>query len=511
MFQFTSKAKILAYVLIVLGAISLVIGFTSVPGDHHEGGHDTEEQHHDGAHEEHGDDHAAATHEGGELFAMNDQTDEGHESEEAHAEGDAHAEEAHAEEAHSEEMHAEEEHHAEESHDDHAEHAAAAHGDDHHGDAHHDAAHAEHAHHQQQNRPWSAFMVNTIFFLAIGLGTVFFLMIQYVARAGWTVGINRVMEAVGLFVIVPLIGMLILVFTGVADMHHIWHWMQDGIMDPASEHYDAIIAGKEAYLNDTFFIIRAVIYAAVWYGVIVLVRRHSLKEDQEGGTARYYKIFKIAAFFAVFYAVTSSTSAWDWIMSIDTHWFSTLFGWYTFAGMFVTALAALNLLVVFLRYNGYTPWLNENHQHDLAKFMFAFSIFWTYLWFSQYMLIWYSNIPEEVTYYMQRFDQYNTLFLTMVAMNFIAPVLLVMSRDSKRVMGLVTFTATIVLVGHWLDHYVMIMPGSVGEFYGFGWAEIGGFLLYAGLYILIVFRNLSKAPLLQKNHPMVTESKHFSL
>lgn len=461
MFQFTSKAKILAYVLIVLGAISLVIGFTSVPGgDHHEEGHATEM-------------HADAA---------------DHHAEEAH---DAHAEEAHAT-----------------AHDDHAE---AAH--DEHADAAHDdhAAHAEHAHHQQMNRPWSAFMVNTIFFLAIGLGTLFFLMIQYVARAGWTVGLNRVMEAVALFVAVPLVGMLIIVFTGVADMHHIWHWMADGIMDPNSDNYDSIIAGKEAFLNDPFFIIRSVIYAAVWYLVIRLVRKHSLAEDVEGGTARYHKIFRIAAFFTVFYGVTSSTSSWDWIMSIDTHWFSTLFGWYTFAGMFVTALAVLNLLVVFLRFNNYLPWINENHQHDLAKFMFAFSIFWTYLWFSQFMLIWYSNIPEEVTYYMQRFGQYNTLFMIMVALNFIAPVLLVMSRDSKRVMGLVSFTAVFVLVGHWMDHYIMIMPGTVGEFYGFGFAEIGGFLLYSGLFILVVFRNLAKAPLLQKNHPMVGESKHFSL
>lgn len=500
MFEFTSKAKILAYALIVLGAISLVIGFTSV--EDHEEGHPTEM--HD-AHDEHGthDDHATSDNSEGELFAMNeaatDQASDAHHDDEAHAEEASHEE---ADHGHHDDGHvSEEEHDAHAEHGDHADHA----------EGHHDDAHAEHVHNLQDNRPWSAFMVNTIFFLAIGLGTIFFLMIQYVAKAGWTVGINRVMEAVGLFIIIPLIGMLILVFTGVAEAHHIWHWMQEGIMNPESDHYDAIIAGKEGYLNGPFFIIRAIIYAVVWYGVIVLVRRHSLKEDQEGGTKRYYKIFKIAAFFVVFYGVTSSTSAWDWIMSIDTHWFSTLFGWYTFAGMFVTALAALNLLVVFLRYNGYTPWLNENHQHDLAKFMFAFSIFWTYLWFSQYMLIWYSNISEEVIYYMQRFEQYNTLFLIMVAMNFIAPVLLVMSRDSKRVMGLVTVTAIIVLAGHWLDHYIMIMPGSVGEYYGFGWAEIGGFLFYAGLYILIVFRNLSKAPLLQKNHPMVVESKHFSL
>lgn len=465
MFEFTSKAKILAFVLIAVGAISLAIGFGTAGGDHHEDGHATE-MHAEAAHTDHAADH--------------------HEDHAVVEHGEEHAD-MHAEAA---------------GHDDHASNDAA--HDEH-------AAHAEHAHHQQMNRPWSAFFVNTFFWLAVGLGTVFFLMIQYVARAGWTVGLNRVFEAVGLFVIVPLIGLLIIVLAGVADVHHIWHWMQEGIMTPGTDNYDPIIAGKEGYLNDTFFIIRTVVYTAVWFGVMKLVRKNSLAEDLEGGTARYKKNFKLAAFFVVFYGVTSSTSAWDYIMSIDTHWFSTLFGWYTFVGMFVSALAVLNLLIVFLRFNGHLPWINENHQHDMAKFMFAFSIFWTYLWFSQFMLIWYADMPEEVTYYMQRFGQYNTMFLIMVALNFIAPVLLVMSRDSKRVMGLVTLTASIVVVGHWMDHFIMIMPGSVGEYYGFGWAELGGFLLYAGLFILVVFRNLAKAPLLQKNHPMVGESKHFSL
>ena len=468
MFVFTQKAKIFAAALTLIGLIMVVIGFNTA--GHEAEGHD-----------------AHAT----EMHAAH--SDEAH-AEEAHA---THAEEAHAEEAHDEAMDAP---HSEEGEEAHAEHAEEAHAEGHGGHEDHGAA----------NRPWAALLVNTIFFLGIGIGTLFFLAIQYAAQAGWSAGILRVMESVALFVGIPMLGMLFLVITGTMDMHHVWHWMQDGIMDPASPNYDSIIAGKEGYLNDTFFTLRTVAYLVIWAGAAYLLRRNSLKEDQlPEGQNLFFTQRKLAATFIVLYAVTSSTSAWDWIMSIDTHWFSTLFGWYTFAGMFVTALTVLNVLVMYLRVNNYLPWVNENHQHDLGKFMFAFSVFWTYLWFSQYMLIWYSDIPEETPYYLARFGEYKTLFITMLALNFIMPVLVLMSRDSKRIMGFILLAAVFVLAGHWMDHYIMIMPGSVGYNYGFGWVEIGGFLFYAGLLLFVIQRNLAAAPLKMKNHAMIHESKLF--
>lgn len=399
-------------------------------------------------------------------------------------------------------------HHADEHHAE-VTYASTAHGEGH-GDGHTASGLTEEQlHHQQQNRPWSALLVNSFFFLAIGLGTLFFLAIQYAASAGWAFGLSRLMEAVALFIPFPLIVIILLVVLGQMHFHHIWHWMDASLYDKTGEHYDAIIAGKRGYLNFGFFMVRALIYLAGWSLAAIWLRKNSLKEDEHGGLDYYNKNFKISAIFLVFFAVTSSTAAWDFIMSIDTHWFSTLFGWYTFAGIFVTSLAALALLTVYVKGQGYMEWINENHIQDLGKFMFAFSVFWTYLWFSQFMLIWYSNIPEEVTYYMQRFGEYKLLFFTMVALNFVFPVLLVMSRDAKRTSGLVVFTAIFVLAGHWIDHYVMIMPGTVGGQYGFGLVEIGPFLFFFGLYILVVFRQLAKAPLLQKNHPMLQESKYF--
>jgi len=488
MFVFTSKMKLLAGSLTLVGLVFLLIGFNTDYSSHAAEGH--------GDAVTHSEDHGSVAH---------------HEEAAAPA-AEAHAEEAHGEEAHSEDLavvadleEAAEEHEA-------MDHAAADHASETHK-AHEAEGHEGHGatHDLSANRPWAAFLVNSIFFLGIGIGTLFFLAIQYAAQVGWSAGLIRVFEAVSMYVGIPLLGILFLAVTGGMHMHHLWHWMAEGIMDPASANYDPIIAGKEGYLNVPFFTIRTLAYLVIWAGAAYLLRRNSLREDAlPAGQNLFFTQRKLAATFIVLYAVTSSTSAWDWVMSIDTHWFSTLFGWYTFAGMFVTAMTVLNLLVMYLRINNHLPWINANHQHDLGKFMFAFSVFWTYLWFSQYMLIWYSNIPEEVTYYLPRFKgEYKPLFVAMVAMNFIFPILVLMSRDAKRIFGFIGLAAAFVLAGHWIDHYIMIMPGAVGYDYGFGFAELGGILFYAGLFLWVTLSQLAKAPLKLKNHPMLTESEHF--
>jgi len=368
---------------------------------------------------------------------------------------------------------------------------------------------AEHAHHQQQNRPWSAIYVAAIFFLGLGLGQLFFLAIQYVAQAGWSAGLLRLMEAQAFTIIIPLMVIAVIALLGLGHIHHMFHWMVEGIDVEGHDNYDEIIAGKTGYLNPIFFMIRILIYIAGWVWAARLLRKNSLLSDSGDGVAMWKKNRRVSATFIVFYAVTSSTAAWDIIMSIDTHWFSTLFGWYTFAGMFVSSFAAIILVTLYLKSKGLLEWINENHIHDLGKFMFAFSIFWTYLWFSQFVLIWYANIPEEVTYYMQRWEQYKLPFFTMLSLNFILPVLAVMSRPAKRVSGTLVMAAIFVLVGHYMDHYVMIMPGTVGEWYGFGLLELGPILFFAGLFIYVTLNNLAKAPLLHKNHPMIVESKYF--
>jgi len=201
--------------------------------------------------------------------------------------------------------------------------------------------------------------------------------------------------------------------------------------------------------------------------------------------------------------------SWDWIMSVDPHWFSTLFGWYVFASMIVSGITVIAMVTIYLKSKDYLPDVNDSHIHDLGKYMFGFSVFWTYLWFSQFMLIWYSNIPEEVTYFVTRIEDYNLPFFGMVAMNFVLPILLLMNSDYKRINWFVIMTGIIILVGHYIDIFNMIMPSTVGDQWSIGIPEIGAVLFFAGLFIFWVFRALTKAPLQPKRNPFIEESRHF--
>lgn len=286
-------------------------------------------------------------------------------------------------------------------------------------------------------------------------------------------------------------------------------WMADGITDPNSPNFDFIIAGKAAYLNIPFFLIRAVIFLAGWNIFRMLSRRNSIALDETGDLTYYKKNFKLAAMYLVFFIITESIMSWDWIMSIDAHWYSTLFGWYVFASFFVSGITVIALATIYLKSEGYLDFVNKSHIHDLAKFMFGISIFWTYLWFSQFMLMWYANIPEEVTYYIFRIKEYNLPFFGMLVLNFLLPVLLLINTDFKRLSWIIVMTGTCILVGHYLDFYNMIMPGTVGASWFIGVTEIGAILFFAGLFIYFGFKALAKAPLLVKNNPMIEESKHF--
>ena len=201
--------------------------------------------------------------------------------------------------------------------------------------------------------------------------------------------------------------------------------------------------------------------------------------------------------------------SWDWVMSVDPHWFSTLFGWYVFATMFVSAITVLAIITIYLKSRGYLQKVNNSHIHDLAKFMFAFSVFWTYLWFSQFMLIWYSNIPEEVTYFITRIQDFKLSYTLMIAINFVLPILLLMNSDFKRINWMVIMTGIIILFGHYLDVYHMIVPATVGDQWSIGLTEISALLFFAGLFIFVVFTELTKAPITPENNPLVEVSKHF--
>jgi hypothetical protein len=359
-------------------------------------------------------------------------------------------------------------------------------------------------------RFWANLLFNGFYFTGIGLGALFFLAVQYAAEVGWSVVVKRVVEAVSQFLPYGAAVLVIVFLAATFHANHIYHWLDHSLIDPSSDKYDPIIAGKTAYLNPFFFWFRTLLYLGVWIYFMKWFRRASLEEDLVGGTEIYFKSRKMAAIFLVFFAVTSSTSAWDWLMSIDTHWFSTMYGWLTFAGIWVSAMIMIIITTLYLKDRGYLKEVNENHLHDLSKWMFAVSLLWCYLWFSQFMLIWYSNIPEEVVYYIPRLHEFKGFFLGTFFINFAFPFFILMSRDAKR-QPLWTLPVAIVLFfSYWLNMYVFVYPGTVGEpLFGFG--EIGVMIGFLGLFLFVVHKSLEKAKLIPVNHPFLEESKHIHI
>jgi hypothetical protein len=375
--------------------------------------------------------------------------------------------------------------------------------DSHADDAHHDDSHAEHVLHQMHNRPYAALYIAAFFFFMISLGVLAFYAIQYAAQAGWSPVLFRVMEAITYYVLPG--GLIVLGIAFWAD-DHIFIWM-----DPEVVAHDALIQAKSGWLDKTWFTIRGLIFITGWSLYRYFSRKFSLAQDlaEVNDNSNFKKNFRISAGFLVFYIYTESIMSWDWIMSVDPHWFSTLFGWYVFASMFVSGITVIALITIYLKSKGLMEFVNDSHLHDLAKFMFAISVFWTYLWFSQFMLIWYANIPEEVTYFVTRIEDYNLPFFGMIILNFIFPFLVLMNSDYKRVPWFIVMAGVVILFGHYIDVFNMIMPATVGDRWFIGVPEISAILLFLGLFMFIVFYALSKAPLLAKGNPFIKESEHF--
>ncbi len=370
----------------------------------------------------------------------------------------------------------------------------------------------DHSDHHQ--RTWSALLVNGFFFFGIGLGALFFYSLQNATETAWSVLVKRVYEAVMGWIPVGAIVMVVVLAAGSMGLHHVYHWM-DASLYVEGPNYDPIMAGKKAFLNQPFFWVRTLAYIGTFVFAARWFRKKSLEMDGLTGESlvrTHLLTYRRGALFLVFFAVFSSTLAWDWLMSIDAHWFSTLFGWYVFSGMWVSAMITGVVMVLYLKRKGYLPQVNNSHIHDMGKWVFAVSFLWTYLYFSQFMLIWYSNIPEEVTYFQQRINEHPGLMWTTFFINFAVPIVLLMSRDAKRNPRFLIGVGTVIFIGHWMDINMIVMPGAVGHhFHGLGLLDAGLFVLFLGAFIRVVLGTLAKAPLTPVNHPYLEESVHHSI
>lgn len=390
------------------------------------------------------------------------------------------------------------------------------------------------SHGETGQRVWANLLVCGFFFFGISLGALFFYALQYATETAWTVMVKRVYE--GMLAWLPIgAGVILLVMLGGSmHWHHLYHWMDHTLYHEfmvgegeaakyvdvleagavVNPNYDAIMAGKKAFLNQPFFWIRTLAYVATFVFAAHWFRKESLRMDKESGETlvkSHLKNYRRGALFLVFFAVFSSTMAWDWLMAIDAHWFSTLFGWYVFSGMWVSAMITAVVIALYLKSKGYLPQVNNSHIHDMGKWVFAISFLWTYLFFSQFMLIWYANIPEEVTWFQTRWENYMTIFWVTFFINFAIPMVLLMSRDAKRNPRFLIGVGTVIFIGHWLDVFMIVMPGTMHDHWHLGLVEVGLFLAFLGAFVYVTLNRLTKAPLTPVQHPYLEESIHHSI
>ena len=372
-------------------------------------------------------------------------------------------------------------------------------------------------------RFWSNVLHNSVFFTLIALMALFMIAASITAWAGWYTLFKRVWEAYSLFLIVGLALILFIALGIWGGWHHLYHWA-----DSASVAGDEILQGKSSFLNKGWYTFGTLILMGIWIFITIKIRGLSIDQDANGDTAftqaKKMRIWGAAALPLIGFG--SAAMIWLWIMSVDAHWYSTLFAWYTSVSAMVSMIGLTIITLIMLKIRGYFPLVTIEHLHDLGKYLFAFSIFWTYMWFSQFMLIWYGNIPEETIYFNTRLHEYPVLFYLNIGLNFALPFLVLLRNDTKRKYGTLMFISCVLVFSHWLDYFLMLKPGIIhtahelsqhgaeaahqtGMAAGFtlpGFLEIGTFIGFLGLIFFFVFNRLEKASLVPRRDPYLMES-----
>ncbi|HWR35894.1 MAG TPA: hypothetical protein VN622_08520 [Clostridia bacterium] len=350
------------------------------------------------------------------------------------------------------------------------------------------------------DRTWASILLVSYYLLALGLAGAVFIALQYVTGASWGVALRRIPEAMTLLVPIGGIGIL-----SVLLLHpSLYPWSRPEVQHelPAFRHW---------WLGITFVRARAVLYLLIWIGFALALLRGSRKQDRDGLFAHTRTNVRISAAFLVAFAITFWLASVDWIMSLEPDFASTIFGMYNFAGLFVSGLAAMTLTVVWLqKRKPLNAVINRHHLHDCGKLMFAFSTFWMYLWFSQYMLIWYANLPEETGYYVQRLHGFwQPLFLLNLALNWVIPFFALLPKLNKQNAGVLTKVSLVLLAGRWLDLYLMIGPTPAGAQPRIGLWEFGCVATAVGLFGISFFRAFGSAPAVPIRDPYLAESVEY--
>ncbi len=350
-----------------------------------------------------------------------------------------------------------------------------------------------------------------IFWLSIALGGMFMTMVHHVTNATWSTVIRRITENMAGTMPVFVLLFIPIIF----GLHELFHWSHAGVMDPSSQSFDHILYEKQGYLNETFFYIRAFFYLAVWTVFSYLLRKKSIQQDSTG---KDYKLAfkKLSAPWLILFALTTTFASFDWMMSLDAHWFSTIFGVYFFSGVFLSGLTFLLILLIYLRsQNILQNVVTIEHYQDIAKFMFAFIIFWSYMAFSQYFLIWYANLPEENYWFLYRWDNtWQNLSLLLIFGHFVFPFIALITRAAKRNVKFLLFMSAWILLMRFVDLYWIIMPTGLNKNgshvpFDFGIYDIAPIIGIGGIFVWFFWKQFTANAIVPIKDASLNESMKF--
>ncbi|GAB4295361.1 MAG: hypothetical protein Kow0098_17670 [Ignavibacteriaceae bacterium] len=355
-------------------------------------------------------------------------------------------------------------------------------------------------------RAINSYLVMFMFLVSIGVGSLFLVALEYVAGAEWSTPFRRITESVAYVIPFLLLIALPLLFS----MHDIYHWTHTGVVEN-----DPVLSGKTPYLNIPFFIIRFLLITGLWSVFLFLLSRNSRKQDISGDQILTKRNITLSAVFLPVFAVTITISAIDWLMSLEPHWFSTIFGVYYFSGTVIAALAAITIIVLPMKEHGYLhKKINNDHLYSFGALMFAFVNFWGYIAFSQYLLIWYADLPEETSWFLQRWEGSWAIFsILLIVIHFIVPYAALLSQPAKMDPKRLKFAAIWLLFAHYYDIYWIVMPGmeSMQHGYVFSWIDFVFPLLVVGIVILIFNFRVKKDNMLPVGDPKLSRSLDFHL
>ncbi len=347
-------------------------------------------------------------------------------------------------------------------------------------------------------RAWASLVQNHFFFMSLALGGLFIAALNYITSAMWSAPIKRIYES-----FTSYLPFALLTFLAVAvGIHHIYEWSH-----PEFVKGDLVLEGKASYLSIGFFVIRNVVALCIWIFFAMKMLKNSVAQDANGDHRLTLKNKAMAPVFLIVFAITYTMASYDQMMSLDPHWFSTIFGVYCFSGLFYSTLALTAVMAIYLRRNGVLQGIvNDNHLHDLGKFMYAFSVFWAYIGFSQFMLIWYANMPEETGYFLHRLHGGWALMTYLLPLKFLVPFFLLLQRDSKRSESRLLGVGLFMLAAHWFDLMWVVQPEFFKEGPQFGWIEIGTTIGFIGLFGTCVVRFMGKHNIVAIGDPRLPEA-----